>query len=144
MSGYILGNKKVESIDFFGSSMKMPFNISSKYHGGKCEIVEGVDNMIQILSYIFYLRKWTMPMRRRKGFDSSSIIFRPILSSLRSQIEYYLKDAVASFGETRLSIESLDIDFTKSKGSNLWINVSTKNLLTGEVKDIPLLWEYGR
>jgi phage baseplate assembly protein W len=131
---------KPQTLDFFGRTIKSTFNISS----GKTEIVEGEKHIKQILKMIFSTRKFSRPMRRRLGFSHNSIVLNPILSSLRSQVEYHAKESIESFGENRISIDNIFVDWEKSKGTSIYFVIKCSDNTTGQSYEIPHLWEHLR
>lgn len=137
-------NQKPQSIGNLGRGIKMSFSIESKILSGKTEIVEGIEYSMQLLSLIFSTRKYSRPMRRRLGFDGKAVILRPILSSLRAQVEYYVIDALKSFNETRFVLISSDIDWNKSKDSDIYFLLKFRDVSTGEILPVSYLWEYIR
>lgn len=136
--------QKPQTIDFLGRGIAMPYTVTNKAVDGRTAIVESVFYAIQVLDLIFDTRKYSRPMRRRLGFNSNSVVLKPILSSLRSQVEYYANDALKSFNETRFTISRVDVDWKKSKGSDIYFVVTAKDVSTGENFQVSFLWEYIR
>lgn len=136
--------KQTQKLDFFGKSIAMPYNISSTFENGKTETISGEEHIKQIIDISFRTRKFARPMRRRLGFNSERIVFDPILSSLRAQVEYNLKDSFSRFKDNRIEIKSVDIDWKNSKGTSIYFLVEVYDKTDKTSKTISHLWDYLR